>query len=301
MPINFDAPLDIAAPLAQLPRIFDPPLHRAAQQLIDLGGVSDVRVLQNGRVVTGIAGDKQRVYVQYQRAGALAIEGECSCGERSPCVHVAAVVMTAAKVSGALAADNRRADRDPSTGKGPSPPPLESALQPSTPLRQSLCYLIEPDAARGFQLSAWVTQTLAGSGHIQPGACPFAPRILDGSKDYPRYVDARDREILDALTARQFDGPWDLTGAAGFDVLQRALATGRAFWRSLQSSALRGAGARRVPFAWQALTNGEQRLRCEPPEALDFLVELEPARYIDTTSGNCGPLELPYPVDLLRR
>jgi superfamily II DNA or RNA helicase len=302
MPIDFDASPDAAAaPLAQLQRIFDTPLHRAAQQLIDLGGVSDVRVLQNGRVVTGIAGDRQRVYVQYQRAGALTIEGECSCGERSPCVHVAAVVMTAARISGAPAMDNRRTDKHPNTGKDASPRPQESALQPSAPLRQSLCYLIEPDDVRGFQLSAWVTQTSAVSGHIQPGACPFAPRIPDGSKDYPRYVDARDREILDALTARHFDGPWDLTGAAGFDVLQRALATGRAFWRSLQGRALRGAGARGVLFAWEALPNGDQRLSCETPEALDFLLELEPAVYIDTASGNCGTLALPYSVDLLRQ
>ena len=301
MPIDFDASPDAAAPLAQLQRIFDAPLHRAAQQLIDLGEVSDVRVLQNGRVVTGIAGDRQRVYVQYQRAGVLTIEGECSCGERSPCVHVAAVVMAAARISDAPSTDHRRADRDPSTGKGPSPPPQESVLQPSTPLRQSLCYLIEPHTARGFQLSAWVTQTLAGSGHIQPGACPFAPRILDGSKDYPRYVDARDREILDALTARQFEGPWHPTGTAGFEVLQRALATGRAFWRSLQGRALRAAGARGVLFTWQALPNGDQRLGCrETPEPLDFLLELEPAVYVDTASGECGPLELPYPVDLLR-
>jgi hypothetical protein len=62
-----------------------------------------VRVLQNGRVVTGIAGDRQRVYVQYQHTGALTIEGECSCGEPSPCVHVAAVVMTAANISDAPA------------------------------------------------------------------------------------------------------------------------------------------------------------------------------------------------------
>jgi hypothetical protein len=52
------------------------PLRRAAQQLIDLGGVSDVRILQNGRVVTGIAGDRQRVYIQYQRVDAPTIEGE---------------------------------------------------------------------------------------------------------------------------------------------------------------------------------------------------------------------------------
>ena len=209
--------------------------------------------------------------------------------------------MTAAKISGAPAADNLRTDKDHSTGKHPSPWPPEGALQRSAPLRQSLRYLIEPDDFRGFQLSAWVTQSLAGSGDIQPGTCPFAPRIPDGSKDYPRYVDARDREILDALTARHFDGPWDLTGAAGFDLLQRALATGRALWRSLQGSALRGAGARRVLFAWQALPNGDQRLSCETPAALDFLLELEPAVYIDTVSGNCGSLDLPYPVDLLRQ
>src|SRR5260370_27228241 len=125
MPTDFDPPRDAAAPLAQLQRIFDTPLHHAAQQLIDLGGVSDVRILQNGRVVTGIAGDRQRVYVQYQRVGALTIEGECSCGERSPCVHVAAVVMTAAKISGASATRDRRTRMDLSPGQEPSPRPPE--------------------------------------------------------------------------------------------------------------------------------------------------------------------------------
>src|SRR3979490_3359089 len=149
MPIDFDTSPDAAAaPRAQLQRTFDAPLRRAAQQLIDVGGGSDVRVLQNGRVVTGIAGDRQRGYVQCQRAGAPTIEGECSCGERSPCVHVAAVVMTAAKISGAPATDDRRTGMDLSTGSDPSPP--EGGLQRGAPLRQSLCYLIEPDAVRGL-------------------------------------------------------------------------------------------------------------------------------------------------------
>jgi superfamily II DNA or RNA helicase len=298
MPIDFEASPDAAAaPSAQLQKIFDAPLRRAAQQLIDLGAVSDVRILQNGRVVTGIAGDRQRVYVQYQRAGAPTIEGECNCGEPSPCVHVAAVVMTAAKISDAPV--SRRAGVDLRTGRDPSPQSQESALVQGAPLRQSLCYLIEPDGVGRLQLSAWVTRPSTGSEHVQSGACPFALRIPDGSKDYPRYVDTRDRGILDALTARQFD--WNLTGAAGFDRLQQALGTGRAFWRSLQSRALREGGARELLFAWQALPNGDQRLICKTPEALDFLLELEPAVYIDTASGHCGPLELPYPVDLLRQ
>ncbi len=297
MPIDLDASPDAAAPHAQLQRIFDAPLRGAAQQLIDLGGISDVRVMQNGRIVTGIAGDRQRVYIRYQRAGAQTIEGECSCGEPSPCVHVAAVAMAAAKISDAPV--SRRTDVDLSTDRDPLPHAPESALQRGAPLRQSLCYLIEPDALRGLQLSAWVTQTLAGSGQVQSDAYPFALRSPDGDKNYPRYVDALDLRILDALTARPFGG--NLAGAAGFDLLQRALATGRAFWHSLQGAALREGGAREVLFAWQPLPNGDQRLSCETSEGFDFLLELEPAVYIDTVSGNCGLLELPYPVDLLRQ
>jgi superfamily II DNA or RNA helicase len=298
MPIDIDASSD-AAPLAHAHPIFDAPLRRAAQQLIDLGGVSEVRVLQGGRVVTGVAGDRRRVYVQYQGADARTFEGECSCGEPSPCVHVAAVLMSAGKILGSPADSRLR-------GTVPLPPPPLHAAERSAPLRQALCYLIEPTAGGGLRLSTWVTQTLMASGHSQIGACPFAPRTSDGSRDYPRYVDVCDRDILEALTSRQFDSPWELTGATGFDLLQRALATGRASWRSLpgaasaDGTALRASAAREVRFAWQVLPNGDQQLSCDTPEALAFLLDLEPAVYI-AASGSCGPLELPYPLDLLRR
>jgi len=186
MPIDIDASGD-ATPLAYLQQIFDVTLRHEAQQLIDLGGVSDVRVLRGGRVVTGIAGDRRRVYVQYRGADALTFEGECSCGERSPCVHVAAVMMAAGKLLGAPA-DNRL------RGIVPLPPPPTRAVERSAPLRQALCYLIEPTVGRGPRLSTWVAQILMATGHVQTGAHPFAPRTSDGSRDYPRYVDVCDRE-----------------------------------------------------------------------------------------------------------
>ena len=312
MPIDIDASID-ATHLAHLH--LDAPLHRAAQQLIDHGGVSDVRVLQGGRVVTGIAGDRQRVYIQYQDADAPTFEGECSCGERSPCVHVAAVAMTAGKILGARA-DNRL------RGTVPLPPPPTHAAEQRAPLQQALCYLIEPIAGRGVRLSTWVTQTATAGGHVPSGAFPFAPRTSDGSRDYPRYVGVSDRDILEALMSRQLD--WELTGAAGFDLLQRVLATGRSFWRSLPGAAsadgtaaprespppqgatlrwhkaLRAGPTREVRFAWQVLPNGDQRLSCDTPETLDFLLDFEPAVYV-AASGDCGPLEIPYPLDLLRR
>ena len=60
---NDSAAAGDAASLALWKHLFGAPLIQAAQTLIDGGGVSNVRVLQNGRVITGIAGNGQRVYV----------------------------------------------------------------------------------------------------------------------------------------------------------------------------------------------------------------------------------------------
>jgi superfamily II DNA or RNA helicase len=49
------------------------------------------------------------------------------------------------------------------------------------------------------------------------------------------------------------------------------------------------------------LPNGDQRLRCETSGSLNIILDVEPAIYIDTASNECGPLELPYPLDLLRQ
>jgi superfamily II DNA or RNA helicase len=288
-----------------MPTDIDAPLRHAAQQLIDRGGVSDVRVLHDGRTVTGIAGEGRRVYVQYGSADPLSFEGECSCGERSPCVHVAAVVMSASTHLNAAASDRGRS-------AVALPPPPTHGRQHDAPTQQLLRYLIEPNTGRGLRLSTWVTQTetqtptsMAGESE-QIAAWPFAPKTSEGNRHYPRYVEACDRHILEALTARHIDTPWELTGADGFDLLQRALATGRACWRSLpgaasaDGTALRSSAARELCFAWQMLPNGDQQLSCDTAEALDLLLELEPAVYIGA-SGSCGPLELPYPLDLLRR
>jgi superfamily II DNA or RNA helicase len=275
-------------------------LRRAAQQLIDLGKVSDVRVLQNGRVITGIAADGQRVYIQQRRPGAK-MEGECSCGEPDPCVHVVAVSLVAAKLSAAPTTHDRRNGMSSGAAAEASANSPDTALPGLATQQQCLRYLMEFDAMRRLQLSAWVTQCLTRSGHVRAEATPFAVRSPDGGTNYPRYVDARDIEILDVLSSQQFDGPWELTGAAGFDLFRRLVATGRAFWRSLQAPALREGGPQELLFAWAILPNGDQQLRCESAEPLELLLQLEPALCIHTVSGECGFIELPYSVDLLRR
>jgi superfamily II DNA or RNA helicase len=271
--------------------LFGAPLVRAARALIDAGGLSQHRVLQNGRVMTGIA-QGQRVYVQIQSAGTPSVEGECSCNERSPCVHVAAVVMAATPSAEASA-------RPAAPAASPLRPVDTAGLQ--GPATQQLRYLLEPRDAGSCQLTIWVTQADTRT-HL------FAPRASEGTRDYPRYVDAQDRQILAFLMAQQTDGPWHPAGGAGFALLQQAVATGRAFWQFPGSTlpfsrgvALRADTARRVPFAWVALPNGDQQLQADSAPTLSLALQLDPIVYIDTTSGECGPVELPYPAELLRR
>ena len=279
-----------AASHAPWNHLFGAPLVQAARTLIDASGVSQLRVLQNGRVVTGIA-NGQRVYVQIQSAGPPRIEGECSCNERSPCVHVAAVVMAATP--------SAQGSARPAPAVPPPRPVDTAGVQgPST---QQLRYLLEPRDAGTCQLTVWVTQADTRT-HL------FAPRASEGTRDYPRYVDPQDRQILASLQAQQPDGPWRPAGAEGFALLQQAVATGRAFWQLPGSTlpfgkgvALRLGAARRIAFAWVAQPNGDQQLQADSAATLNLALQLDPVVYIDTVSGECGPLELPYSAELLRR
>lgn len=304
----------VTDPLNQLHKTFGAQLYSAAERLVDIGCVFDVRILQAGATVTGSAGGdpqaphqgaRHRVFIQYQAgrpSAGLTIEGECSCGERSPCVHIAAVSIAAAK-STRKPADHRH------IGIAPSPQrPAYSPTRSAPALQQQLCYLFARPAASGldttgeFQLSVWVCEIAAGGEPIHPhSAHRFAPRPSAENNEFPRYVDAHDRKILQALMAQHIDGPWELRGAAGADLLLQAVATGRAYWQSLQVHALRAGNPRHAPFRWDTLPNGDQRLRCEIPTTVDIELSVEPAIYIDAAADECGPLELPCPLDLLRQ
>src|SRR5581483_11467355 len=138
--------------------LFDPRLEAAATQLIESGGVTDVRILQGGSVITGVIG-KHRVYIR-RLAGGGKIEGECNCSERSPCVHVAAAV---------IAAEKTPATRAPTPTRGPT-------TSSGSPVQQQrLLYLLSPAPP---QVSVFVGQ----SGSAQP----FAFRSSSGGNGFPR-------------------------------------------------------------------------------------------------------------------
>ena len=304
-------------------------LYAAAESLIDRNCVRDVRILQAGDVIVGIAdcdvsrGTSHRVYIRNRsrapdrrpvsRASQdNGIEGECSCGERDPCVHVAAVLIAAARGASIPAPGSHRAQIEP------PPSPTRSLAPHAAGQRQQLCYLLElahtqppSDTTAGqLRLSLWVGQTVAGSTHLErDSAHPFALRgLISGDRAgngwgslLPRYIDAHDKEFLAALTTQHIDGPWDLHGAGGADLMTQAVATGRAFWQSLHAKPLRAGASRRVAFAWETMPSGDQRLRLATPASMSLMLGIEPAVYIDATTGECGRLELPCTQALLQQ
>lgn len=308
-------------PLDQWQTIFGDALYAQGQRLVDIGGVFEVRVLQAGRVVTGIAGaesaghaSRHRVYIQYKpgqhQTGVREMEAECSCGERSPCVHIAAVSIASTRKALNPPADQRRTGLESSPQRPANVPARSAPAQ-----QQRLYYLFEGSSPAAsdklempgskttgeLQLSTWVGQTLAGGEHIHPeSACPFASRPADG-REFPRYVDTQDAEILLALSAQHFDGPRRLHGAAGAELLQKAVATGRAFWQSFQGEPLRPGNARSVAFAWETLPNGDQQLRAESSASTHVFLDVEPAIYVDAATHEWGPLALSCSLNLLQQ
>jgi superfamily II DNA or RNA helicase len=236
-----------------LREIFGERLHSAAAQLVDSGSVTDARILQGGAVVTGVVG-KHRVYIR--RAGVAGggskIEGECNCSERSPCVHVAAVLIAAERGGTAQGGAGRGGGANPggsagvgtgpggemgtgsgagvgigsgaatstSAGVGISPSAGTLAQRSSAtrgaPLQQRLLYLLVA-AARGLRICAWVGQSgpRGSAKHSAATAAvqPFSFRSSLGGTDFPRYVDVNDKDILKALNAMRAEASGDLGGA----------------------------------------------------------------------------------------
>ena len=300
-------------PQFDLSATLDEQLRRTAESLIDAGCVSEIRVHQNGSVITGIVraaplaaphAGKHRVYIR-RATGSSQLQAECSCASLGICVHAAAV---------SIAASRDRQQQVPLVARAPvlsgpngapraSVRPLESRVGP-----QKLLYLLESDAesirAPGLavlRLTIWI----GAASPARPGesieAVAFAPRAARGRGQYPRYVDERDQDLLEMLVSQRSEGPWCLQGRSGAQAVQRVMASGRAFWGSLRSPPLRTAAARRARLSWHIDESGEQHLSGQADDSAAVLLRLEPAVYVDVAAREWGMAELPCSRALVAR
>jgi superfamily II DNA or RNA helicase len=242
---------------------FGQSLYSAAVGLVESGAVRDVRILQGGTVVTGVVG-KHRVYIRRPGLGGNGrLEGECNCHERSPCVHVAAV---------AIAAEQSTATPAPAAIQHPGP-------RHDPGQQQRLFYVVGP----GPQVCVWVGQ----GNSLQP----FEFRSSLGSNAFPRYVAAIDKEILQSLG----------TATLSSGLLHQVVGTGRAFWQAVRGQPLRAGAPLRAQFAWEALPNGDQELRCVVVASVNVFLELEPPTYVDSETATVGDLQASIPLEQVRR
>ena len=187
--------------------------------------------------------------------------------------------------------------------------PQSSRATPTRDAQQRLLYLLDA-AAHGIRISVWVAQT-SPRGPAKHGAAadsihPFTFRSSQGV-DFPRYVDANDRDILKALSATRTErsgdagGAWDISGAQASAVVREIVATGRAHWQSPRGQPLREGMPRHATLTWKPLPNGDQQLHCDAggPTA-NVCLDIEPAIYVDSESNEVGHLESEHPLNLIR-
>ncbi len=262
-----------------LRELFGERLYTAAEQLLQGGGAKDVRILQGGGVVTGVVG-AARVYIR--RANGK-VEGECSCNERGPCIHVVAVSLAAEKSTQTNAA------QAPMARRGLVDP---TPMRPVGAQQQRLCYLLTRSTDGAPQVSVWIGQD---------GTHLFSLRPPPAGSDFPRYVQPNDRDILRALSSARADGPQRLAGADSNALLLRIVSTGRSFWQTLRSQVLRVGEPRKVSFSWITLPNGDQELRCDVGASVVVFLDVEPTpMYVDSTTAEIGQLDSILSLPLVR-
>lgn len=314
-------------------------LNRTAEELLAQGRVTDVRILQGGKVITGVIApgaemsartgtatgerSRQRVYIRHpgaslttathahrmQSLSTQALQVECSCGAGNPggagghCAHVIAVSIAAERsIEPGLASRDSTPLSIPRTSV--------AAVRNATAAQQRLYYLIESDtledqcdsrgATGNLRLSIWVGQSTAGGHTMEPGSAqPFTARSSNGA--HPRYVDEQDKEVLQLLAESATDGTMSLSGEAGTRLLRKIVATGRGCWRSLETPALSWSSPRNAEFSWETLPNGTQQLRCDLEGVARISLEVEPFLYMDAAAARCGIVGLAAPVALLRQ
>jgi superfamily II DNA or RNA helicase len=252
---------------------------------VEAGGTRDVRILQAGAVVTGVVGNA-RVYIRRSNGK---VEGECSCSERSPCVHVVAASIAAEKSTSTTVPTPASRLTGPAAARASA---VSSTSAAALARQQRLCYLLTRSPTGGLQITVWIGQD---------GTHLFSLRPPPGGSDYPRYVQPDDRGILRALSSTRADGPQPLTGESGHTLLLQIVATGRAFWHSLRSPVLRTSLPRQALFSWGTLPNGDQELRCEVAASVAVFLDIEPSLYIDSSTAEVGHLESPLPLALVRK
>ncbi len=289
------------------------------------GRVQNLEMSNDGsRIVAETMGTAPRPYVQritIDRSGAhgLKISGTCSCPVGYNCKHVAAVLIAVHRQQMAQELDAASAAAPaprPAVQTGQAAPPAEAPLP--LPIADWLSDLqtgadndseAYPPSIRNrvlYVLSRDTTQPGVPPLRIQPFTATLRKSgRLTAARQYPpqqvqsnaRFLRPSDKVILSRLARRRPGSTAQPPDDDPDDTLRRILATGRAYWDSLDGPLLSEGKPRTGQISWDLAPDGSQRASL----ALEGAVQ--PVRtpipwYVDPEAGVAGPvtLDLPAPV-----
>ena len=265
---------------------------------LESGRVASPDVQRNGELITsliqGVGKHPHRVYVRTQ-AGVesdVLIRGECSCGQRNNCQHVAAVLLKALADEQELdgeALDLEQLSRLPAAPSADYPPTV----------RQRLLYQLFPgaDNSSGMEVVTVGARCLPEGGYGSSRV--YEPGWASSGRP-PRFLLAVDRELLvelDRLEPDRETGRRPLEGRSGAHLLGRMLQTQRCFLESSEIECRPGP-LRHASLQWEMDEQGNQfpLVRADSPAVRVFL--LDSPWYVDPSSRECGQLETGLPAAL---
>jgi superfamily II DNA or RNA helicase len=248
---------------------------------------------------------RQSIRRTLARNGKLPFIGRCTCPMSWNCKHVAAVLATLAQEYGTgdrpappPSVPAPRAVTPAPSGQGAGLPPLvaawlrdlpmDHAEQPELATRERLVYVLEvrasPRSARQLAVTSF-TQSIRKDGSL--GAVKkYEPHRVETPA---RYLTVADRIILRRLArfAHRHGGLTEDDDPP--ELIERIVATGRAFWSAPDGMPLRRGEPRPGTLTWELTPEGEQI----PALTLDAgLIGLSVPRpwYIDPATGSTGPV-----------
>lgn len=287
------------------------------------GRVEKMEFPKDGEVISGLVrgsgANAYRVYIRLARRteGKVTVSGECTCPIGFNCKHVVALLLSAQTFAIQDAALFHAPDKPPAPGTSPVDSEvalpqeftrwlleLEQATHPSADpdacpdgVSQRLLYVINLD--NRYQ-TPWLEVHFFSSRLLKTGGFGKATQhhglIGPYNREAPRYCTGRDRDILTAFNLQYLSGNTrqGLFGESGARLLPEMLATGRCFWKTVDSAPLIHGEKRSAQPGWVMDEQGLQKLVFDispPARALPLC----PPWYVDEKTGVCGALETGLP------
>ncbi|KVR74217.1 DEAD/DEAH box helicase [Burkholderia ubonensis] len=238
----------------------------------------------------------------------LWVESECSCPVGGHCKHVAALLIAGMahlpkqtvtgvrpELVGWLEGFRARHLGTPAGGK-------KASARPS----HALAYVIT-GAYQGYPQIVLYKSRVAADGAIRSLDDAWH-NIENALVKPPKFVSEDDLPILRGLLLGRSRGSYagqpGLQGTTGAALLEKIIATGRAFASPAASTMhpgqpcpLQGGSVRPGRFTWQTLPDTRVRpsLQTEPAATV-LITATQPCWYLDAQTGEAGPVELAWPA-----